>query len=163
VQAAHELARQTMMERITQKFIPFKKGNEVWLDSKNLKLPYPTRKLAPKREGPFSIIEVISPLSYRLKLPDQWKIHPVFHAHLLTPFRETSTHGSNYLHPPPDLIDGVEEHEVEFITRHRLRGHSHQYLVKWKGYPTADNTWEPESNLDHAAELLKEYKDRHSL
>jgi hypothetical protein len=87
----------------------------------------------------------------------------VFHAHLLTPFRETSAHGSNYLHPPPDLIDGVEEHEVEFITRHRLRRHSHQYLVKWKGYPTADNTWEPESNLDHAVELLKEYKDRHSL
>jgi hypothetical protein len=47
-QAAHELARQTMMERITQKFILFKKGDEVWLDSKNLKLPYPTRKLAPK-------------------------------------------------------------------------------------------------------------------
>jgi hypothetical protein len=121
-QAAHELTRQTMMERITQKFIPFKKGDEVWLDSKNLKLPYPTRKLAPKREGPFPIIEVISPLSYRLKLPDQWKIHPVFHAHLLTPFQETAAHGSNYLRPPPDLIDGVEEHEVEFITRHRLRG-----------------------------------------
>jgi hypothetical protein len=37
-----------MMERITQKFIPFKKGDEVWLDSKNLKLPYPMRKLALK-------------------------------------------------------------------------------------------------------------------
>jgi hypothetical protein len=67
-----------MMEQITQKFIPFKKGDKVWLDSKNLKLPYPTRKLALKREGPFPIIEVISPLSYRLKLPNQWKIHPVF-------------------------------------------------------------------------------------
>jgi hypothetical protein len=87
----------------------------------------------------------------------------VFHAHLLTLFRETSTHRSNYLCPPPDLIDGIEEHEVEFITWHRSRGQSRQYLVKWKGYPTADNTWEPESNLDHAAELLKEYKDRHSL
>jgi hypothetical protein len=39
-----------MMERITQKFIPFKKGDEVWLDSKNLRLPYPTRKLAPKQK-----------------------------------------------------------------------------------------------------------------
>jgi hypothetical protein len=87
----------------------------------------------------------------------------MFHAHLLTLFQETSAHGSNYLRPPPDLIDSIEEHEVEFITRHRLRGRSHQYLVKWKGYPTADNTWEPESNLDHAVELLKEYKDRHSL
>jgi hypothetical protein len=157
-QAAHELARQMMMEQITQKFIPFKKGDEVWLDSKNLKLPYPTRKLALKREGPFPIIEVISPLSYRLKLPEQWKIHPMFHAHLLTPFREMLAHGSNYLRPPPDLIDGIEEHEVEFITWHRLCGCSQQYLVKWKGYSTVDNMWEPESNLEHAAELLKEYK-----
>jgi hypothetical protein len=85
-QAAHELARQMMMEQITQKFVPFKKGDEVWLDSKNLKLPYPMRKLAPKREGPFPIIKVISPLSYRLKLLTQWKIHPMFHVHLLTPF-----------------------------------------------------------------------------
>jgi hypothetical protein len=85
-QAAHKLTQQTMMERITQKFIPFKKGDRVWLDSKNLRLPYPTRKLASKREGPFPIIEVISPLSYRLKLSTQWKIHPMFHAHLLTPF-----------------------------------------------------------------------------
>jgi hypothetical protein len=74
------------MEQITQKFIPFKKGDEVWLNSKNIRLPYLTRKLTPKQEGPFLIIEVISPLSYRLKLLTQWKIHPVFHAHLLTPF-----------------------------------------------------------------------------
>jgi hypothetical protein len=85
-QAAHKLMQQTMMEQITQKFIPFKKGDEVWLDSKNLKLPYLMRKLAPKQEGPFLITEVISPLSYRLKLPTQWKIHPMFHTHLLTPF-----------------------------------------------------------------------------
>jgi hypothetical protein len=36
------------MERITKKFIPFKKGEEVWLDLKNLKLPYTMRKLALK-------------------------------------------------------------------------------------------------------------------
>jgi hypothetical protein len=84
--AAHELAQQMMMEQITQKFIPFKKGDEVWLDSKNLRLPYPMRKLTPKHEGPFLIIKVISPLSYRLKLLIQWKIHPVFHVHLLTLF-----------------------------------------------------------------------------
>jgi hypothetical protein len=87
----------------------------------------------------------------------------MFHAHLSTLFQETLAHGSNYLHPPPDLINSIEEHEVKFITWHRLHGRSHQYLVKWKGYPTADNTWEPESNLEHAAELLKEYKDQHSL
>jgi hypothetical protein len=85
----------------------------------------------------------------------------MFHAHLLTLFQETSAHGSNYLHPPPDLIDGIEEHKVEFITKHRLCRQSCQYLVKWKGYPTADNMWEPKSNLEHTVELLGEYKSRH--
>jgi hypothetical protein len=83
----------------------------------------------------------------------------MFHAHLLTPFRETLAHGSNYLCPPSDLINGIKEHKVELITRHRLRRRSHQYLVKWKGYPTVDNTWEPKLNLEHTAELLEEYKN----
>ena len=52
----------------------------------------------------------------------QWKFHPVFHAHLLTPYHETPIHGINYLRPPPDLINGMEEHEVKFITQHRTRG-----------------------------------------
>jgi hypothetical protein len=42
-------------------------------------------------------------------------------------------------------------------------GQSRQYLVKWKGYPTVDNMWEPKSNLEHAAELLEEYKSQHLL
>ena len=50
-EAAHKLARQTMMERITRGTKPFKKGEKVWLESKHLKLRYETKKLVPKREG----------------------------------------------------------------------------------------------------------------
>lgn len=32
------------------------------------------------------------------------------------------------------------------------------YLIKWKGYSEEDNTWEPKQNLNHAADLLKEYE-----
>jgi hypothetical protein len=67
------------------------------------------------------------------------------------------------MEPPPDLIDGQEEHEVEAITGHRKRGLKYQYLVKWKGYSTSDNTWEPETNLTHTEELLEAYKGRHRL
>jgi hypothetical protein len=35
--AAHELARSRMAERIKSDFIPFKKGQMVWLDSRHLK------------------------------------------------------------------------------------------------------------------------------
>ena len=47
-EATHELARQMMMEQITCGAKPFKKGDKVWLESKNLKLRYETKKLAPK-------------------------------------------------------------------------------------------------------------------
>ena len=68
-QAAHELARQQMLQKITNKFKPFQKGDKVWLESKNLKLQYKSWKLAPKQEGPFKIQEVLGPLTYWLELP----------------------------------------------------------------------------------------------
>ena len=37
-QVTHELARQQMLQRITNKFKPFQKGDKVQLESKNLKL-----------------------------------------------------------------------------------------------------------------------------
>ena len=86
-----------MAAQINQTFHPFKLGDTIWLDSKNLKLGYLTRKLTSKCEGPFHISEVVSTHAYQLKLPDQWHIHLVFHAALLTPFVETETHGTNYL------------------------------------------------------------------
>ena len=44
----HEKAQQSMKQQITSKFIPWKVGDKVWLEGKNLRLHYPTRKLAPK-------------------------------------------------------------------------------------------------------------------
>ena len=32
-----------------------------------------------------------------------------------------------------------------------------QYLVKWKGYPNYENTWEPLSNLSNASDIIREY------
>jgi hypothetical protein len=60
--AAHELARSRMAERIKLNFIPFKKGQMVWLDSRHLKTNY-HKKMAPKREGPFEIEEVLGPVT----------------------------------------------------------------------------------------------------
>ena len=128
--------------------------------SENLKTTHLTKKLAPKREGPFLVKEVLNPLNYRLSLPKQWRIHPVFHATLLTPYKETEAHGPNFLEPPPDLIEGEKEYEVEAIIGHKKKGRGLHYLVKWLGYPTSDNSWEPEGNLTHAREILSDYKKK---
>ena len=53
--AAHDKSRQMMKERIMSKFTPWKVGDRVWLEGKNLRLHYPTKKLAPQQEGPFEI------------------------------------------------------------------------------------------------------------
>ncbi len=98
---------------------------------------------------------------YRLALPHQWTIHPVFHTSLLTPYSETKEHGENYSQPPPNLVGDTEQYEVEAIRSHRRqgRGKQLQYLVKWLGYPESDNTWELAGHLQTPI-LLKEYHRR---
>jgi hypothetical protein len=162
--AAHDLARVKMMERTTNRTRPFKVNDRVWLESKNLKIPYQSRKLAPKREGPFKIKEVLGPVTYRLTLPKQWKIHDVFHACLLMPYKETELHGPNETRPPPDLIEGQEEYKIEAIISHRLhKNRETTYLIKWKGYNSSENSWISESELTNAEEELNAYKERSNL
>ena len=60
----------------------FEVGDKVWLDAHNLHLKM-TCKLTPRRLGPFEVVEEISPVVYKLRLPKAWHIHDVFHASLL--------------------------------------------------------------------------------
>ena len=139
----------------------FRQGDLVWLEGRNLKTDQPTSKLAAKRYGPFPVAQVLSPVTYRLTLPEQWKIHPVFHVDLLTPYKETTFHSANYTRPPPDLINDEEEYEVEQILDSRIRGHNRkiQYLVKWMGYPDSDNQWLDADQVT-ADDAIREFKKR---
>ncbi len=96
-----------------------------------------------------------------MKLPTQWSIHDVFHIDLLTPYRETDLHGSNYSRPAPDLVDNEEEYEVKKIldSRQFSRRHKKQYLIKWKGYPDSDNEWVDKQNV-HAPEAIREFENQ---
>jgi len=141
----------------------FQINNQVWLDSKHLALPHQSKKLAPKCVGPFCITWIISPVAFQLELPLLWRIYDVFHASLLTRYQETHVHRPNFSKLPPKLIKGEEEFEVEAVINHHKHGrwHQHQYLIKWKGYPHSDNTWEPSENI-HAPDLISEYHKQHT-
>ena len=121
-----------------------------------------TTKLVPRMHGPFPINQVMSLVTYRLELPKQWSIHPVFHTNLLTPYHETMLHGDNYQCPPPDLINEEEEYKVEAILDSRKFGRKKQQqnLVKWKGYPNADNQW-LDQDVVFAEEAIRELKWQH--
>jgi hypothetical protein len=162
---ARERAQQSMIKAqrswVKHKDTPkFQLGDLVWLEGKNLRTVQPAAKLAPKRHGPFKVIQVMSAVNYRLELPTQWSIHPVFHIDLLTPYHETPIHGTNYQRPPPDLVEGEEEYEVETVLASRRfgRGKRLQYLVKWKGYPDSDNQWINKEDV-FADEAIREFKN----
>src|SRR5712672_3289395 len=141
------------------KFKEFVIGQQVWLEGKNIKRPYDSPKLSPKRYGPFEVVAKISNVAYRLNIPPTWQIHDVFHMSLLTPYKETVEHGKNFLEPPPDIIEGEEEWEVEQILakRHFGRGKRLQYLVRWKGYSLAHDQWINKEDMA-ADDLIKIYE-----
>ncbi len=158
---AQELMIKAQKSWVKHKDMPrYQEGDLVWLEGRHLRTNQPTAKLVPKRHGPFSVIQVMSPVNYRLKLPTQWSIHDVFHIDLLTPYQETDIHGSNYSRPAPDLIDNEEEYKVEKVldTRQFGRGHKRQYLIKWKGYPDSDNEWVDHKDI-HAPDVIREFEN----
>ena len=44
--------------------------------------------------------------------------------------------------------ESEELFEIEEILDMRFRNGRREYLLKWKGYPQSENTWEPEENID---------------
>ena len=154
-------AAQERWAKVKKEGRTFQLGDLVWLEGCNLKIDQPASKLAAKRYGPFPVAQVLSPVTYQLTLPEQWKIHPVFHVDLLTPYKETVFHGANYTRPPPDLINNEEEYEIERILDSRVRGRNRQvqYLVKWVGYPDSDNQWLDADHLT-ADDAIQEFKKK---
>ena len=119
-------------------------GDLVLLSSKSLSFKGVPTKLKKKFLGPFEIVEKIGTQAYRLKLPDAWRIHPVFHVSLLKPWRPSTVQqvpGEVELEDP----DLPQYFDVEKILRWRwnskTRRRQREFLVLWQGYPMEDAEW----------------------
>jgi Chromo (CHRromatin Organisation MOdifier) domain len=136
-------------------------GDKVWLEGTNLKRMHPKAKLDAKRYRPFTITKKISPVVFKLELPSHWQIHDIFHASLLTPYKEMEEHGRNFVQPAPELIKGEEEYEVEQVLNSRRwgQGRKLQYLLRWKGYSHTHDSWQDAADV-HAPDLVAEYHRR---
>jgi hypothetical protein len=102
------------------------------LEETNLKRIEGTLKLSPRQYRPFRVAARISHIVYHLTLSETWKIHNMFHASLLTPYKETPEHGPNFLEPPPHIINDTPKWEVETILKHHTFGQwkKKQYLIR---------------------------------
>ena len=62
--------------------------------------------------------------------------------------------------PPAESLRENEaaEFEVESILAKRGDGRSARYLVKWRGYPDYESTWEPASSLKSARDAVAAFE-----
>lgn len=104
-------------------------------------------KLTSKYYGPFTILEKIGKVAYRLQLPPGSKIHDVFHVSLLKKQLKSSIQPISQLPIPdqhgiistyPELVLDSKETMVDGQIVHEI-------LIQWHGIPSQQATWE---NLD---------------
>ena len=179
MQAVLDLARQSIRAAQDRQAAYYNKGREhvtfipgqqVLLSTKNLrprtvvgsaadKKTILRHKLLPKFIGPFRVQAHVGPAAVRLELPRNYKMHNVFHVSLVRPYTDNGT-----MKPPPpcDWLDNGEPlYTVEKILAHseskQGRKKVMNFKIRWAGYSSEHDTWEPESNLLTCDDLIKEY------
>ncbi|KAF8752641.1 hypothetical protein RHS01_07534 [Rhizoctonia solani] len=157
VEAALRQSKQQMIAGESRNPTEFEIGEEVWLDAKNVNLKTLSPKLTEQRLGPFRVTKKISDQAYRLELPPTMQIHNVFYVGLLSKVKRDKKRAFEN-RPPPVTVDGEEEYKVEGITNAKERNGKWFFQVKWKGYGSKENTWEPWENLKNAKIFLEKYK-----
>jgi len=165
VKSAIHKAQEDMTQYYNQKRTPapvYKPGDRVYLDASDIKTTRPSPKLSHHRLRPFEIERQVGPLAYRLKLPHGMRqLHPVFNVVKLSATPEDLILGRKpQALPPPIVMNGEEEWEVEEILDSRWHWRRFQFLVKWKGFSREHNSWEVASNVK-APDLVTEYYWKH--
>lgn len=100
-------------------------------------------KLSKRFYGPFRITERIGSVAYRLQLPPQSKIHPVFHCSLLKLHHGPIPTSTDL---PPSAIDNHPLIEPLAIINYKMDTSTSppapMALVQWKGLAPEDTSWE---------------------
>lgn len=139
--------------------VPFEKGQKVLVNLKDYQKT--ERALNPRYEGPFTILEKLSPVTFKLDLPPKFRAyHPVFHASKLATYQEPTIPNQGKKVPKPVRVGKNDEYLVDRILQHKVVRGKTQYLVRWKGFGQADDTWEPETNIQHAKAKLRAYQGK---
>jgi hypothetical protein len=143
-----EKSRERMKKYAVQSRIErpsFEPSNVVMLNGKNIKCGRLARKSEHKMYGPFEILDIISPMAERLRLPERWKIHPVFHVSLIEPFVKSNREVDvNAVLKTSNPIENAPECGVDRFMGSTEKDGKVLSMVKWKGSPATKHwTREP--------------------
>ena len=120
--------------------------------------------LVRRYEGPFPILGKVGKVSYRVELPPTLKIHPVFHTSYLKPYHGDKDDPSRGLskRAPTTVVTSYDK-KVEHVLADRVirrRGvpPAKENLVKWKGLPESEASWELAEALWQFQEKIERFR-----
>jgi hypothetical protein len=108
-------------------------------------------KLSYKFFGPFTVLERIDVVAYRLQLPATAQVHPVFHVSQLKPFVPKYTPVFREMPDVPDLASFTSL-PGRILDRRLVRAGNAvatQVLIKWSGLEEEHATWEDYHRMKH--------------
>ena len=127
-------------------------------------------KLLMRYNGPFEIIHKLSPVTYQLRLPASYGIHPILNiAHLEEYTQSPDSLGNRPTkHLNHEDFNDLPEFEVEAIIGERLRKiragrRTREFKVRFASYGPEFDEWLPPRNLRNAPELLAHWQATKNL
>ncbi|GAA5991079.1 hypothetical protein JCM11641_002320 [Rhodosporidiobolus odoratus] len=109
-------------------------------------------KFFPRYDGPYRVTAAFPSQSlYQLELDPSDNSFNKFHISKLkryTPNDLNMFPSRHHERPEPVVVGGEEEYEVEEIVDERTCRGKKEYMVKWKGYASEENTWEVRENVE---------------
>jgi hypothetical protein len=148
--------------------LQFEVGDQVLAHLKKERFPRGTyNKLKMKKIGPCKILRKFDANAYEIELPDDVGISPIFNISDLYPYREDDTERSEDQEKIQweKQMPVAEKPQMEKIVDQRIgkktrRKTYFEYLVKWKGHPIEDASWENEVDIQKHGKSVQELMDR---
>src|SRR6202044_2388814 len=117
-----------------------------------------------KYDGPFEVIQKLSPVSYRLQTPGSYGIRPILNIAHSEKYQSSPTEFGEC--PVKNLnredFNELPEYEVErIITKQTKKGRNGRriikYLTRFKGYSADSDEWLTQTQLRNAPEILEQW------
>ena len=134
--------------------VQFKVGDLVWAYLKKERLPQTKHtKLLPKKVGPCQILEKYGHNAYKIQLPADICISPIFNVCDLTRYKGSETQAAHedsvtedlqqVPKPAPPQLEKILDTKIKKTRRRQYT----QYLVKWKNKPVTEAIWMDEKQI----------------
>ncbi|KAK7286582.1 hypothetical protein RJT34_21675 [Clitoria ternatea] len=135
-----------------RKFMEFQPGDYVYLKIRpHRQTSMPTKlhpKLSARYYGPYQILKKIGAVAYKLQLPTEARIHPVFH---ISQLKKAVGNHKVEANIPAELQVSQEHYQPIHVLDRRVITQNGtavpQTLIQWQGQQPEEATWEDSANI----------------